>query len=183
MIHGERNAYATRSSRRSMRLRPPGRRRRRIGEDFRPEAIKRVKRGLILEAIAKKEGVTVSDVEVDAEIRRAANEQVELHERAMDAREHPGALEPLRNAEGFSKLSERVARATELLKRCRLRNANPRRQPLVAGQARGLEARRVMIERLVVVTGPEADETEPPLDERYARGIAALPDVPESAFP
>jgi trigger factor len=45
-----------------------------IGEDFRPEAIKRVKRGLILEAIARKEGLIVSDVEVDAEIRRAANE-------------------------------------------------------------------------------------------------------------
>ena len=45
-----------------------------ITEDFRPEAVKRVKRGLILEAIAKKEGLVVSDVEVDAEIRRAATE-------------------------------------------------------------------------------------------------------------
>jgi len=45
-----------------------------ISEDFRPEAVKRVKRGLILEAIARKEGLVVSDVEVDAEIRRAANE-------------------------------------------------------------------------------------------------------------
>ncbi|HEX8253928.1 MAG TPA: trigger factor [Thermoanaerobaculia bacterium] len=48
---------------------------RKIGEEFRPEAIKRVKRGLVLEAIAKKENLTVSDVEVDAEIRRAAREQ------------------------------------------------------------------------------------------------------------
>jgi trigger factor len=45
-----------------------------ISQDFRPEAVKRVKRGLILEAIARKEGLVVSDVEVDAEIRRAANE-------------------------------------------------------------------------------------------------------------
>ena len=45
-----------------------------IRDDFRPEAVKRVKRGLILEAIARKEGLVVSDVEVDAEIRRAAQE-------------------------------------------------------------------------------------------------------------
>src|SRR5512142_1676144 len=38
---------------------------RKVSEEFRPEAAKRVKRSLILEAIAKKEGVTVSDVEVD----------------------------------------------------------------------------------------------------------------------
>ncbi|HYO75400.1 MAG TPA: trigger factor [Thermoanaerobaculia bacterium] len=48
---------------------------RKIGEEFRPEAVKRVKRGLVLEAIAKKENLAVSDVEVDAEIRRAAREQ------------------------------------------------------------------------------------------------------------
>ncbi|HKR63576.1 MAG TPA: trigger factor [Thermoanaerobaculia bacterium] len=48
---------------------------RKIGEEFRPEAVKRVKRGLILEAIAKKEGISISDVEVDAEIRAAAREQ------------------------------------------------------------------------------------------------------------
>ena len=45
-----------------------------VSGDFRPEAVKRVKRSLILEAIAKKEKLTVSDVEIDAEIRRAANE-------------------------------------------------------------------------------------------------------------
>jgi trigger factor len=48
---------------------------RQMGEQFRPEAVKRVKRGLILEAIAKKENIHISDVEVDAEIRRAAREQ------------------------------------------------------------------------------------------------------------
>src|SRR5258706_244127 len=45
-----------------------------VRDDFLPEAVKRVKRGLILEAIAKQENLQVSDVEVDAEIRRAANE-------------------------------------------------------------------------------------------------------------
>ena len=40
--------------------------------EFLPEAEKRVKRALILEKIARKENLIVSDVEVDAEIRRAA---------------------------------------------------------------------------------------------------------------
>ena len=47
---------------------------RKMQEEFRPEAVKRVKRALILEQIAKKENLIVSDVEVDAEIRRAAKE-------------------------------------------------------------------------------------------------------------
>src|SRR5205085_3247221 len=37
---------------------------RKVGEEFRPEAVKRVKRSLILEQIAKKEGIVVGDVEV-----------------------------------------------------------------------------------------------------------------------
>lgn len=45
-----------------------------VRDDFRPDAVKRVKRGVILEAIARREELVVSDVEVDAEIRRAANE-------------------------------------------------------------------------------------------------------------
>src|SRR5207253_5372229 len=47
---------------------------RKMQEEFRPEAVKRTKRALILEQIAKKENLIVSDVEVDAEIRRAAKE-------------------------------------------------------------------------------------------------------------
>lgn len=43
-------------------------------DEFVPEAEKRVKRSLILEQIARKENITVTDVEVDAEIRRAAKE-------------------------------------------------------------------------------------------------------------
>jgi trigger factor len=43
-------------------------------DQFLPEAAKRVKRALILEQIAKKENLIVSDVEIDAEIRRATKE-------------------------------------------------------------------------------------------------------------
>ncbi|MGH9458052.1 MAG: trigger factor [Thermoanaerobaculia bacterium] len=44
-----------------------------IGRNLEPEAINRVKLSLILEEIAKKEGIAVSDVEVDAEIRSASS--------------------------------------------------------------------------------------------------------------
>ena len=71
---------------------------RRIGEDFRPEAIKRVKRGLILEAIGKKEGVVVSDVEVDAEIRRAATEQSRDFAEVKHRLKHDGGYEALRTS-------------------------------------------------------------------------------------
>lgn len=71
---------------------------RRIGEDFRPEAIKRVKRSLILEAIARKEGIHVSDVEVDAEIRRAANEQGREFADVKQHLQHDGGYESLRRS-------------------------------------------------------------------------------------
>lgn len=69
---------------------------RKLGEDFRPEAVKRVKRSLILEAIAKKEGITVSDVEVDAEIRRAAAEQGRDFAEVKHHLKHEGGYEALR---------------------------------------------------------------------------------------
>jgi trigger factor len=43
-----------------------------VRDEFRADAEKRVKRAIILEAIARKESLTVSDVEVDAEIRKAS---------------------------------------------------------------------------------------------------------------
>ncbi len=67
-----------------------------ISADFRPEAVKRVKRGLILEAIAKKEGIEVSDVEVDAEIRRAANENGRDFAEVKHRLRHDGGYEALR---------------------------------------------------------------------------------------
>jgi trigger factor len=71
---------------------------RRIGEEFRPEAIKRVKRSLVLEAIAKKEGIEVSDVEVDAEIRRAAREQEREFADVKHHLKHEGGYEALRGS-------------------------------------------------------------------------------------
>ena len=81
---------------------------RRIGDDFRPEAVKRVKRGLILEAIARKEGVTVSDVEVDAEIRRAATEQGREFADVKHHLKHDGTYESLRASLGQEKALELV---------------------------------------------------------------------------
>jgi trigger factor len=81
---------------------------RRIGDDFRPEAVKRVRRGLILEAIARKEGVTVSDVEVDAEIRRAANEQGREFADVKHHLKHDGSYEALRASLGQEKALELV---------------------------------------------------------------------------
>ena len=69
---------------------------RRVGEEFRPEAVKRVKRSLILEAIARKENLTVSDVEVDAEIRRAAKEQDRDFAEVKHRLKHDGGYEALR---------------------------------------------------------------------------------------
>ena len=69
---------------------------RKIGEEFRPEAIKRVKRSLILEAISKKESIEVSDVEVDAEIRRAAKEQDREFADVKHHLKHEGGYEALR---------------------------------------------------------------------------------------
>src|SRR5262249_41631123 len=69
-----------------------------LAEDFRPEAVKRVKRSLILEAIAKKEGIAVSDVEVDAEIRRAANESGRDFADVKHRLRHDGGYESLRES-------------------------------------------------------------------------------------
>lgn len=71
---------------------------RKIGEDFRPEAVKRVRRSLILEAIARKENLTVSDVEVDAEIRRASREQDREFADVKHRLKHEGGYEALRSS-------------------------------------------------------------------------------------
>ena len=81
---------------------------RKIGEDFRPEAVKRVKRSLILEAVAKKEGIEISDVEVDAEIRRAANEQGRDFAEVKHHLKHEGGYEALRASMAQDKALELV---------------------------------------------------------------------------
>ncbi|HEX7419992.1 MAG TPA: trigger factor [Thermoanaerobaculia bacterium] len=86
---------------------------RRISDDFRPEAVKRVRRGLILEAIARKEGVTVSDVEVDAEIRRAATEQGREFADVKHHLKHDGTYESLRASLGQEKALELVLKESK----------------------------------------------------------------------
>jgi trigger factor len=71
---------------------------RKLADDFRPEAVKRVKRGLILEAIARKENLIVSDVEVDAEIRKAANESGRDFAEVKHRLRHDGGYEELRTS-------------------------------------------------------------------------------------
>src|SRR2546428_9438141 len=81
-----------------------------ISEDFRPEAVKRVKRGLILEAIAKRENVVVSDVEVDAEIRRAANESGRDFAEVKHRLVHDGGYQALRASLAQEKALDLVLR-------------------------------------------------------------------------
>jgi trigger factor len=83
---------------------------RKLGEDFRPEAVKRVKRSLILEAIAKKENIEVSDVEIDAEIRRAAREQEREFADVKHHLKHDGGYEALRASMAQDKALELVLR-------------------------------------------------------------------------
>ena len=85
---------------------------RKIGEEFRPEAIKRVKRGLILEAIAKQEKLEISDVEVDAEIRRAAREQNREFADVKHHLKHEGGYEALRASMAQEKALELVLGAS-----------------------------------------------------------------------
>lgn len=86
---------------------------RKIGEEFRPEAVKRAKRGLILEAIARKENITISDVEVDAEIRRAAREQDRDVAEVKHRLKHDGGYEELRNSLAQEKALELLIRESK----------------------------------------------------------------------
>lgn len=83
---------------------------RRIADEFRPEAVKRVKRSLILEQIAKKENLEVSDVEVDAEIRRAAREQERDFADVKHHLKHDGGYEALRSSLAQDRALELVLR-------------------------------------------------------------------------
>jgi trigger factor len=84
-----------------------------VGEEFRPDAIKRVKRSLILEAIAKKENLVVSDVEVDAEIRRAANEAERDFAEVKHRMKHDGGYEALRASLAQEKALDLVLRESK----------------------------------------------------------------------
>ncbi|HEX7191612.1 MAG TPA: trigger factor [Thermoanaerobaculia bacterium] len=81
-----------------------------VSEQFRPDAIKRVKRSLVLEAIAKKEDLAVSEVEVDAEIRRAANEAERDFAEVKHRMKHDGGYESLRASLAQEKALDLVLR-------------------------------------------------------------------------
>jgi trigger factor len=83
---------------------------RRIADEFRPEAVKRVKRSLILEAIAKKENFEISDVEVDAEIRRASRDQDREFADVKHHLKHDGGYEALRGSLAQDRALELVLR-------------------------------------------------------------------------
>lgn len=83
---------------------------RKVGEEFRPEAVKRVRRTLILEAIARKEGIVISDVEVDAEIRNAAREQNRDFADVKHHLKHEGGYEALRESMAQDRALELVLR-------------------------------------------------------------------------
>jgi trigger factor len=85
-----------------------------VRDDFLPEAVKRVKRGLILEAIAKAENLHVTDVEVDAEIRRAANEAERDFAEVKHRLRHDGGYEQLRGSLAQEKALEMVLGAASL---------------------------------------------------------------------
>jgi trigger factor len=67
-------------------------------EEFRPEAEKRARRGLILEAISKKESLIAADAEVDREIRRAAQENGREFADVKHRLKHEGGYEALRQS-------------------------------------------------------------------------------------
>jgi len=69
---------------------------RKMRDEFLPEAVKRVKRSLILEQIARKENLIVSDVEADAQIRRAAKEADRDFAEVKHQLRHDGGYEKLR---------------------------------------------------------------------------------------
>ncbi len=87
---------------------------RKMREEFLPDAVKRVKRFLILEEIAKKEKLVVSDVEVDAEVRRAANEAERDFAEVRHQLRHDGGYEQLRLSLGRDKALDLVLREATL---------------------------------------------------------------------
>jgi trigger factor len=72
-------------------------------DEFRPEAEKRARRGLILEAIAKTENLIAADAEVDREIRRAAQENGRDFAEVKHRLKQDGGYEALRQSLGQEK--------------------------------------------------------------------------------
>lgn len=87
---------------------------RKMHTEFLPEAAKRVKRSLILEEIAKKENLVVSDVEVDAEIRRAAKDADRDFAEVRHRLKHDGGYEHLRSSLSQDRALDLVLREATL---------------------------------------------------------------------
>jgi trigger factor len=87
---------------------------RKVADEFRPEAVKRVQRGLLLDAIAKKENIVVSEVEADAEIRRAAREQNREFADVKHHLKHDGGYEALRASMAQDRALELVLNAASV---------------------------------------------------------------------
>ncbi len=88
-----------------------------VGKNLEPEARDRVKRSLILEAIAKKEGIEISDVEVDAEIRKAASGTDQEFAEVRQRLRADGGYEALRESIAQEKALEMVVQAAEVVKK------------------------------------------------------------------
>src|SRR5437763_1568027 len=62
-------------------------------DEFRPEAEKRARRGLILEAVSKKESLIADEAEVDREVRRAPQEHGRAFAEVKHRLNHVGGYE------------------------------------------------------------------------------------------
>jgi trigger factor len=87
-----------------------------IGKNLEPDARDRVKRSLILEAIAKKEEIAISDVEVDAEIRKAASGTDQEFAEVRQRLRADGGYEALRQSMAQEKALELVVDAADVRK-------------------------------------------------------------------
>ncbi|HEY6139941.1 MAG TPA: trigger factor [Thermoanaerobaculia bacterium] len=74
-----------------------------MSQELRPEAEKRARRGLILEAIAKKENLIAADPEIDREVRNAAQENGRDFAEVKHRLRHDGGYEALRQSLGQEK--------------------------------------------------------------------------------
>lgn len=68
-----------------------------LTEELRPEATRAVRRALLLEAIAEREGLTVSEEELEAEVARIARESGRAPQAVRSLLERGGELEGLRH--------------------------------------------------------------------------------------
>jgi trigger factor len=86
-----------------------------VRNEFRAGAEKRVQRSLILETIARKEEIVVSDTEVDAEIRRASSGSNSDFLEVRHRLKHDGGYDSLRSSLAQERALELVIREAKLV--------------------------------------------------------------------